>query len=589
MSTFTRFPWLVRSILLLTGILLPLSVEAQQPVLSLSSLSVNTETTAGTNAPSRTVQLSNTGSRALKWTVVQSSANWLSVSPNKGTNSGTLTITFQTTGLAVGSHQATFRVESTNAVSGSPATVTVVANILQAGTPPPTLTITCPAIITATSPDGNAVPVTYSASTTGGNQPVTVVYSPASGSNFSVGTTTVTATATSGDGQKKTCTFDVTVTDNSAPPPPVSGIGPQSTITCPAGAVNISPGTSINPIVDASAAGTTFCFTAGVHNLDRSIIPKTGNTFVGQYGAILNGTWTSNDDTQAAFRAYNQDIDNVTIKNLVIKNFRRGIHASAGNPVVATNWTIEYNEIGPNYSGVVFPSASLVRNNYIHHNTAFGYFGLYSHNSVFESNEVSYNGWEQKITESANVTVRNNFIHHNIGAGIWYDANNTLALVEGNRLEDNGHVGIWYEISSGGTIRNNTIRRSADAGVFISTSKDTVIHNNLFEDNFRGITYFVNCASVDGSHDLATVSAYDNAINISSNSASGSIAAVFSYAGACTALQVAPYKNGQKALTFTHNAYDVVSPGSNLNFYWDGFKLWSEWQALGHDTTGTVQ
>ena len=35
---------------------------------------------------------------------------------------------------------------------------------------------------------------------------------------------------------------------------------------------------------------TTFCLRAGVHDLTSSITPKTGNTFVGEYGAILDGT-----------------------------------------------------------------------------------------------------------------------------------------------------------------------------------------------------------------------------------------------------------------------------------------------------------
>ena len=61
----------------------------------------------------------------------------------------------------------------------------------------------------------------------------------------------------------------------------------------------------------------------------------------------------------------------------------------------------------------------------------------------------------------ANVTFRNNFVHHNAGAGIWYDSDNTGALIEGNRVEDNGWIGIFYEISSDGIIRNNTIRRNA--------------------------------------------------------------------------------------------------------------------------------
>ena len=41
--------------------------------------------------------------------------------------------------------------------------------------------------------------------------------------------------------------------------------------------------------------------------------------------------------------------------------------------------------------------------------------GAYAHNSTLENNEIAYNGWEQKVTESANVTFRNNFVHHNVG------------------------------------------------------------------------------------------------------------------------------------------------------------------------------
>ena len=63
-------------------------------------------------------------------------------------------------------------------------------------------------------------------------------------------------------------------------------------------------------------------------------------------------------------------------------------------------------------------------------------------------------------------------------------------------MEDNGRNGIFYEASSGSIIRNNTVRRSGDTGVFISTSQNAEIYNNTLEDNFRGITYFVNCALV---------------------------------------------------------------------------------------------
>ncbi len=168
-----------------------------------------------------------------------------------------------------------------------------------------------------------------------------------------------------------------------------------------------------------------------MHQLTSSIRPKTGNTFVGEYGAILDGTgWTTADDTQAAFRAHNEDIDYVTIRNLVIRNMpQRGIHAFYR---MSDHWTIEYNEIAFNKYGPRVRAR-------LHHQeqlrppqrgqslvTDSGRAGRrlrgrYAHQTTFDSNEIAYNGPEQKVVESANVTFRNNFVHHNLGDGIWYD------------------------------------------------------------------------------------------------------------------------------------------------------------------------
>jgi parallel beta-helix repeat protein len=364
-------------------------------------------------------------------------------------------------------------------------------------------------------------------------------------------------------------------------------VGPQRTITCPAGAVDVPPGSSIQRVVDMRPGATTFCLRAGVHPLENSITPKTGNVFVGEYGAILDGTgWTTRDDTQAAFRAHTQDIDNVTIRNLVIRHMpQRGIHAYYD---MADHWTIEYNEIAFNTTAIVFPPSSIIRNNYIHHNTYSGYMGASAHYSTVESNEIAYNGPEQKVGASAHVTVRNNFVHHNAGVGIWYDYDNTDALVEGNRVEDNGHIGIFYEVSTDGIIRNNTIRRNGDAGVFLGTSKNAQIYNNTIENNFRGITYFLDCPSVGGGSirfDLMNNTAHDNTITISTRS--GALASGFSYAATCTTAQVAPYLNGSKNLTFSRNTYHVPSLTGRY-WFWAVTRYWDAWRALRQDADSVI-
>jgi parallel beta-helix repeat protein len=373
------------------------------------------------------------------------------------------------------------------------------------------------------------------------------------------------------------------------PPPSISAVGPQSTITCPAGAVDIWPGVNIQTVVNSYGGNTTFCLRAGTHSLRSSITPKTGNTFVGEYGAVLDGAgWATSDRTQAAFRAQNEDIDYVTIRNLVIRNMpQRGIHAYHW---MSDHWTIEYNEVASNADmGVHFVPYSVIRNNYIRHNSFAGYFGASAHNSTLENNEIAYNGHHQKIGQSANVTFRNNFVHHNVGMGIWYDWDNTGGLVEGNRVEDNGASGIQFEVSMDGIVRNNIVRRSGQTGVYISTSKNMQVYNNTFENNFRGIQYFINCAAVGSGRigfDLANVSTHDNTITVGTQS--GAWASLLSYSGDCTATQLATYLNGSKNLTFSRNTYRVPSLSA---WYWvwgAHVKYWNEWQALGHDVDGTV-
>ena len=387
----------------------------------------------------------------------------------------------------------------------------------------------------------------------------------------------------------------------SAPTAPTvtsSSYGPQATITCPAGAINVVPGQSIQAAVNVYPGTTTFCIRAGVHYLTSSITPKTNNTFVGEYGAILDGSnWSTTDSTQAAFRAHNQNIDYVTIRNLVIRKMpQKGIHAFYW--LTPDHWTIENNEVTGAHTGVLFPDHSVIRNNYIHHNygnpssniaaeRGGGYVGYYASNTTFENNDISYNGKEQKVMESTNVVFRNNFVHHNQGDGVWYDGGNPGALVEGNRVEDNARNGIFYEASDGSIIRNNTIRRSGDTGVFISTSQNADIYNNTVENNFRGIVYFVNCGGMVGrTIDLQNNWAHNNTIRVGTQS--GAFANGLSYTSDCSAAQVTLYHSGAKNLRFTSNTY-YVPDVNGWWWLWNGIKQWFPWQGIPQDAGSSVQ
>ena len=82
-------------------------------------------------------------------------------------------------------------------------------------TPP---SIMCPADITVSNDPGQCdAVVTFMASATDSCPGTTIVYAPASGSTFPIGTTLVTATATDPSGNTASCSFDVTVNDTEPP------------------------------------------------------------------------------------------------------------------------------------------------------------------------------------------------------------------------------------------------------------------------------------------------------------------------------------------------------------------------------------
>ena len=75
----------------------------------------------------------------------------------------------------------------------------------------PALSISCPSPV-LTSPDGNSISVTLTPTISGGVAPVSTSCSPASGSKFSVGTTSFSCTAVDAAQQKSSCTSTVVVT-----------------------------------------------------------------------------------------------------------------------------------------------------------------------------------------------------------------------------------------------------------------------------------------------------------------------------------------------------------------------------------------
>jgi hypothetical protein len=279
--------------------------------------------------------------------------------------------------------------------------------------------------------------------------------------------------------------------------------GPSPEITCPAGAVDIAPGTDIQAKINANAGGTVFCLRAGRHTPATAYLdPSPGDVFIGEYGAVVDGQHLRKE----AF-SYRYGPKPVTIKNLTIENFvSNGIGGGNG-------WTIEHNEVRSNGGDGVW-LGSVNRNNYVHHNhhggmvSGFGQSGM-----VVENNEIAFNNTDSvrdepdaggKMVAVQGVDYSHNWVHDNYGNGIWCDINCYGLNIHHNLVERNVMVGIALEISYDAEIHDNVLHDNGIVdsrcvegyrcwftdlgGISVFNSSNVRVHGNIVEDaNGHGI------------------------------------------------------------------------------------------------------
>lgn len=244
---------------------------------------------------------------------------------------------------------------------------------------------------------------------------------------------------------------------------PRAPVGPQTLPACVG--VALTPG-NIQTAVNANPTGTKFCLGAGTWT-GQHVVPKTGNTFEGVIGTILDGG--------TAVRAFDGSASNVTISNLIIQNYKAGYQNAPIYAVNATGWKVLNTEIKNNSGvGMLFKDNVLIQYNNIHHNLEMGVGSDGGVGIQFLDNEVAYNNHldtfdcdecgGSKFWATTNALVGWNYFHDNHGPGIWFDYNNFNATIRNNRVLKNFGPGIHYEISYDALIRNNTVRDNGNSG-----------------------------------------------------------------------------------------------------------------------------
>ena len=147
--------------------------------------------------------------------------------------------------------------------------------------------------------------------------------------------------------------------------------------------VAVFPGDSIQALVNANPAGTSFVIKAGVHRRQQ-VTPKNGNSFVGEPGAVLTGE----DVTAYAFTG---TAVRVTIRNLIVEHYNTPASDAPIHCSSTGYWVVENNEIRFNaHIGIAAGPRWVVRNNYIHHNGQLGMRAV-DQDNVIEGNEIAFN------------------------------------------------------------------------------------------------------------------------------------------------------------------------------------------------------
>lgn len=325
--------------------------------------------------------------------------------------------------------------------------------------------------------------------------------------------------------------------------------------------------------------------------------------------------------TDIAFLGWGKS--NNTVKNLIFEKYATPAQRATVE-CVGDNCLLEYNEFRNNHaSGFRIGPDGVAQYNYSHHNGNSGYGGFaYSGNdnadnvtqrvdALYYRNEIAYNnmaGFEVfwgagggKVAWSNGVTFRENYSHHNVGPGFWSDIDVKNIVYDGNISVYNAKHGIQHEISFDAEIKNNFVAYNSqpvagidfeyDGGnqIYVQSSQNTRVFNNtviVSDGPGNGILISAFGRGYSQIYEPQAWTALNNQVydnKLYSRDASMTIAGLLSnQTGEPFGFDYIKNSN-----SFSNNDYYLVDPNRAV-FNWGGNKNFSQWQANGQDTNGSV-
>ena len=263
-------------------------------------------------------------------------------------------------------------------------------------------------------------------------------------------------------------------------------------------------------VVNGHPPGTTYSVKAGIHLRNFSVRPKSGDTFCGDPGAVLDG----GRSLQSAFSG---PATNVTLDSITVQEYESGWQGAAIHPDArAGGWLVRnVSALHNGWAGLLASDGMRILGGHYNDNDQMGIGGNATTGVVLDGlddDAATLDGPEMARNKSlradcefegggmkwdvGTVVIRNAYVHDNDCRGLWADINAHNALIENNLIEGNRAEGILIEISSDAVIRNNRIYRNGfrdkgwfwDGGITVASSSNVEVYGNRLSGNYNGIT-----------------------------------------------------------------------------------------------------
>jgi len=307
-----------------------------------------------------------------------------------------------------------------------------------------------------------------------------------------------------------------------------------------AATITLSPGANIQSAVNANPSGTAFILKSGVY-WRQSVIPRSGDSFVGQAGADLNGSqsltsWVQsgsywmNSGAPAQNNPYGPSSSYCSDPSTgcvypqdLYLNDKPLVH-ELNLPITPGQWYFDYtNDIiymadNPTGQKVELSVASQAFSGYVDGVTVQnlivekyatplmgGAIGPYGSNWLINSNEVRLNhaaGIKPQYGKENNEQILSNNVHDNGEEGISVGGG-TGTLIEYNTIANNNYANIlyWFEVGGGkisatvnAQILNNTYSNNNGTGIWSDCgATGTIISGNTVTGSLHdGIRYEIS-------------------------------------------------------------------------------------------------